>query len=138
MNGRDTAAVLGILAAAWPNQQITEQTASVWMDLLADIDPDDAMHAARTLAKREHWFPSIASFRNEAEARAHARRNARAASHGLGAAPRKPAPPPPALMAASRQLLAEMRTKKHWHGGPTPCQVCGGMADRPAPTPATS
>ena len=129
MNRNETAAVLGILAATWPNQTITEQTAAVCMDFLADIDPADAMHAARTLAKREHWFPSIAQFRNEAEAKAHARRNARAATHGIGVAFRA-VPPPPALMDAARQLLTEMKGKKHWHGGPHPCPVCGGMVEQ--------
>lgn len=133
MNANDTAAVLGILSAAWPNQTITAETATVWRDILADIDSADAMHAARTLVKREHWFPSLAQFRSEAEAHAHARRNKRAASHGL------PASPPPAaadghrrLVDAARQVLAAQRGQRHWHGGPQPCPICGGLAPKAA------
>lgn len=132
MNRRDVAAVLGILTAAWPNQTLPEQTVAVWMDMLADLDPADAQQAARTLVKTEQWFPSIARFRNEAQAAAHARQNRRAATHGLPGHHR-PAPPPPALVEAARALLDEQSTKKHWHGGPAPCPVCGGMAER---TPA--
>lgn len=134
MNARDTAAVLGILSAAWPNQAITAETASVWRDILADIESADAMHAARALVKREHWFPSIAQFRSEAEAHAHARRNKRAASHGLPASPQTPTPDGHRrFVEAARQMLAEQRGKRHWHGGPQPCPVCGGMAEPKAP-----
>lgn len=143
---RDTAAVLGILAAAWPNQTITEQTAAVWREMLADVDQSDAMAAARTLVKRSEWFPSIAQFRNEAEANAHARCNRAAASRGLGSG-HKPTSPPPRLIAAARQLLAEQRGARHWHGGPDLCPVCGGITtsvsshrkttERP-PRPSTS
>jgi len=125
MNSRDVTAVLGVLAAAWPNQTITEQTARVWMDLLADIDSEDAMAAARILIKREHWFPSVAQFRSEAEAQAHGRHNRAAATRGL------PGPTTPVLperlVDATREFLAERGTKKHWHGGPEPCPVCGGI-----------
>lgn len=138
MNARDTAAVLGILSAAWPNQAITPETATVWRDILADIDSADAMHAARALVKREHWFPSLAQFRSEAEAHAHARRNKRAASHGLPASPQPPtADGHRRFVDMARQMLATQRGTSHWHGGPDPCPVCGGIAPQAAQTAAT-
>jgi hypothetical protein len=128
MTPQDTAAILGILSAAWPNQTITAQTAAVWRDMLTDLDPDDAMHAARALIKQEHWFPSIARFRLEADTHAHARRNKEAAARGLSPGHHATSPPPQ-VMADLRTHLTEQSTKKHDHHGPEPCSKCGGRQD---------
>jgi hypothetical protein len=130
VNQRNATAVLGVLSAAWPNQDVSEQTATVWMEMLDAVEVEDAMTAARKLVRTSHWFPSIAQFLNETHAEEHARRNRHAARYGL---PRnhQTVPPPPRLLAACRELLEEMKGKRHDHHGPAPCPVCGGINPNP-------
>lgn len=138
MNDHESADILAILAAAWPNQEITRETAQLWLGMLAELDPDDAMAGARTVVRNEHWFPSIARFRQATDAARHARRNQEAAARGL---PRPGGRIPDeerfqAIIAGLRDNLADRGTRTHWHGGPHPCHVCGGIAPPKPPTAA--
>lgn len=126
MTFQDATTVLGLLTAAWPNQDMPAETAELWIGMLSELDVDDAKSSARTVIRNDQWFPSIARFIQVAEAAKHARENRFAAQRGLPSVGRS-VPPPQRLIEATRQLLAEQAKKKHWHGGPDPCPVCGGM-----------
>lgn len=130
MNDDQSVEILAVLTAAWPNQELTTQTAQLWLGMLAELHPDDAMQAAKGVVRQDHWFPPIARFLQLAEAARHGRQIRASEHRGLGTG-RATAPPPPALLEATRGLLAEQQSKRHWHGGPNPCPVCGGMK-RPA------
>jgi hypothetical protein len=121
--------VLAILSAAWPNQQVSRETAQLWLGMLAELDQRDAMAAARDAVRQDQWFPTIARFLQLAEARKHGRRNREATERGLPSAHRA-APPNPELMKATRRLIAERQGQHHNHHGPGPCPVCGGVAKR--------
>ncbi len=127
MTPADAANVLGLLTAAWPNQDMPDRTVDLWLGLLSELDLSDAKEAARTVVRQDQWFPSVARFIQAAEAAKHGRQNREAAHRGLGDGHR-PAAPPAQLVEATRQLIAEQAGKKHWHGGPDPCPVCGGTA----------
>lgn len=128
MNEHEAANVLGVLNAAWPQVELGQQTADLWIGMLERTDVAVAMAAARTVIRHEHWFPSIARFLQAVETEAQHERTRRASTVGLPTAHHRPVAPPPALLAAARQLLAEQAGKRHWHGGPEPCPVCGGVA----------
>lgn len=68
MNRQEAAAVLGLMAAAWPNHEMPSETALVWADMLGDIDPDDGLAAARQVIQTSEWFPTINTFREAAQA----------------------------------------------------------------------
>lgn len=127
MNDHDAAKVLAILGAAWPNQELPDPTVDLWMGLLSDLAYEDGKAAAKTVIKEDTFFPSISRFLQAAQAARHGRENRLAAERGLPSAHRA-VPPPERLLKLTRQLLRERSTKKHWHGGPDPCPVCGGIA----------
>lgn len=62
MTLNETAAVLALMSAAWPNVEIPEHTISVWADELGGLHPDDALQAAHLLIRTSKWFPSISEF----------------------------------------------------------------------------
>jgi hypothetical protein len=128
MNATETAAVLAYFAAAWPDKDFPTQTVDVWVDACADLDPIAANTAMRRMVKQENWFPTIARFRAAVAAEEHAQRNQFAARAGLPS-PEPVGEPPKALLAAIRAMVADMKKnqRKHWHGGPNPCEVCGGI-----------
>lgn len=128
MNDTEAANVLGLLNAAWPNSDLPDRTVELWIGLLCEMEMLDAREAAKTVIRQDNWFPSIARFTQTVEAARHARRNREAASRGLPSARWEPSPLPQALIDATRGLIAEQASKKHWHGGPKPCPVCGGIA----------
>lgn len=63
MKPTETAAILAMFASSYPAATVTEQTATVWADLLEDVNPDDGLAAAKALIKSSKFFPSIAEFR---------------------------------------------------------------------------
>lgn len=63
MNVRETAEILGYLAAAWPKYELTEETVQVWVDQFASADFEKAQKAAKEVVANDEWFPSVARFR---------------------------------------------------------------------------
>ncbi len=125
MNLQETAQTLAYFAAAWPNFGLTEETVEVWLEAVADINPEHAVQARETLVKTSEWVPSIARFRQECASIAHWKRERFAAAAGLPPGPA--AALPIELVADLRQNLASNGPRKHWHGGPHPCPSCGGV-----------
>lgn len=125
MTDNDTAAVLAYFASAWPNYDLTEPTVRVWQQECADLDPLDAEQAMRQLVRSEQFFPTIAKFRQQVRTLAYDRRHRQVATAiGSGA----PQPWPSELVASIKATIASNGTRRHWHGGPNPCPVCGGIA----------
>jgi hypothetical protein len=131
VNRQDAVEVLGVLGAAWPNQEIAQQTAQLWLGMLDACEVEAAKKAALSIIRNDHWFPSVARFLQSYESEAQYQRTARADSVGLPTAHHTPVAPPKRLTDASRVLLREMGGRGHWHGGPGPCPKCGGMAPTP-------
>lgn len=139
MTPAESATILGLLSAGFPAIQVSQETAIVWMEALADIDPQDALPAARTLIKRAPRFPTVSQLREEAESLAHARRNREATDRGLPARSAVGVRPErlEEILAGLRARMAVQRgTRGHWHGGPEPCPVCGGLAPPRVAKPA--
>ena len=63
MNLRETAEVLGYLAAAFPKHEMFEETVTVWSDQFLNTDFEAAQRAAKNVVSSDQWFPSVARFR---------------------------------------------------------------------------
>lgn len=50
-------------AAAFPHVTLTKETAAVYAEMLADLDPQHSQQAVRRLLATSHFFPSIAAIR---------------------------------------------------------------------------
>ena len=103
MNRQEAGGVLALMTAAWPNQKITEQTARVWMDMLANVNPDDGLVTARRLIASEEWFPPITKFLEHSQAVA--RERCIRETPSLPAGRQNYVPCPPELMAKMRDCL---------------------------------
>jgi hypothetical protein len=64
VEAREAAEILGYFAAAFPKNDLTEETASVWMDQLRLIDFDLGKRAAKKLVAAHDWFPTVSQFRD--------------------------------------------------------------------------
>lgn len=53
--------VIAYLAAAYPNQTVSGETASVYTEQLIDQDPELLLLAARQLVQEEEFLPTVAS-----------------------------------------------------------------------------
>jgi hypothetical protein len=58
--------ILRALAAAYPNFALTEQTVAIYVELLADIDPELLRAATLDLISRSRFFPTVAEIREAA------------------------------------------------------------------------
>lgn len=58
--------LMAMLRAAWPRQEIGEDTTEVYAGMLADLSYADAKTAVTTLVKTSKWFPTIAEIREQA------------------------------------------------------------------------
>lgn len=63
MNRAEVAKVLAVCSAAFPHVNVTRETAAVYAEMLADLDPQHAQQAIRRLLATSHFFPSIAAIR---------------------------------------------------------------------------
>lgn len=63
MDARETAQVLGYLSAAYPRNELHEETVLVWIDQFENADPAMALRAAKRIVASDEWFPSISRFR---------------------------------------------------------------------------
>lgn len=121
MNAQDTAAILALFGAAYPNANVSEPTALVWAENLIGVDPDVGLEAARTLIRTTKWFPSVSEFIE------HVGAAKRAHEPEVKALPEAPLARSEAkrLLAAARDVVSKSRQgPKHWHAGPDPCPRC--------------
>lgn len=103
MNLEETAAVLAYFAAAWPNQNLPEETVQVWATELVDVDPANASDAMHRLVRECEWMPTVARFRAACVTVALERRNRVAEAAGLPSG--RPAEWPAELVAELREML---------------------------------
>lgn len=122
MNKSEVAAVLAYFGAAFPNMDISHDTADVWAFELSDIDPDVAPDAMRAVVKESEFPPTIAKFREACRVIAYRRRFEQRPPE-LPAAQSDDALPQE-LIADLRARLKDWSTKGHNHKGPEPCPVC--------------
>lgn len=55
---------LAAFAVAWPNKwQQSQLTLAVWLDTLADLEPDEIRTAAKACVMGRTWPPTVAEFR---------------------------------------------------------------------------
>jgi len=124
MRPGEAAEVLHFLLAAFPSQELEEQTMRLWIDVLGHVEVADARVAASALIADREFFPSLAALRKYVATAQRARENRDAARRGLPG----PSPARPDRFRESVEgvwdALAERGTRKHWHGGPDPCPVC--------------
>lgn len=124
MNKPDVAAVLAYFTAAFPNMEITHDTADVWANELYDIDPDVAPKAMRNVVKESEFPPTIAKFREACRVVAY---HQRIASGPVALEPGEDTDPDFDFLAAAAELrkqLSNWSTRGHNHKGPEPCPVC--------------
>lgn len=116
---------------------VGEGTVAVWAEHLAGQTMQDAMNAARRLVKLNRWFPSVAEFLENCRLERELR-EASFVQAGELEAPKVSAEQRQRVaerfMAVCREAAAGRNRSGHWHGGPEPCPVCGGM--KPQPTRA--
>lgn len=133
MNADGAKLVIRYLCSAYPNQQIADGTVAVWCEHLAGQTVEDAMNAAKRLVRSTRWFPSVAEFleccRLERELREANFVRAELTAPKESAEQRKRVAE--RFMAVCRESVASRNKKQHWHGGPDPCPVCGGMKPQP-------
>lgn len=126
MNDIEAAQVFAVLRAAWPDKDIPAETIELWMELAEQVDVRDAQPAALQIVREDQWWPTIARFLEVCRVHERRRLGHEAQRRGLG----RPGgvEPPAGLVAAARRVLADREgLPSHWHGGPGPCRVCGGV-----------
>lgn len=131
MNVQEVAAVLAYFGAAFPNMEISDDTADVWLMEVADIDPEDAKVGMREVVRTSDYTPTIAKFRSACHDARDIRTRVMVADLPALTMTSDPTPPPPEAKAlAAKFKLRGSLGGGHWHAGPGPCPVCGGL---PAP-----
>jgi len=128
----ETAGVLAMLTAAFPNVDLEEPTIELWMSALGEVDHRDGQAAAGAVIRTEKFFPAVSTFFDAVAAETHGRRVREAAMRGLPRPTGRPVGQDRFRRAIEEvwDTLAERGTRKHWHGGPDPCPVCGGGPSR--------
>lgn len=66
MNRNETADVLEMFVAAWPQMQPTTRAAELWAEMLEDVETTEGLAAAKRLIRTRKYPPSIAEFLDEA------------------------------------------------------------------------
>lgn len=62
-NNQDVLEVLTMLAAVYPRFTLTKETVGAYAILLEDLDPNDLRAAAKDVATKSKWFPSVHELR---------------------------------------------------------------------------
>lgn len=70
MNRTDTAQILAVLSAAFPHISVTRETAEVYHEALADLDPVDCRDAVREILLTVERWPAPATIRRRVAERA--------------------------------------------------------------------
>jgi hypothetical protein len=63
MKPSETKKILTLLRCAYPRQEVNEGTATVYADMLADLDPDQVAEAVKKHIATSQYFPTIAEIR---------------------------------------------------------------------------
>lgn len=127
MTGDDCRVVLRMLSVAYPHMEMSAAAAVLWAKHLSAFELEDAMSAADKWISAEDRPPRISNLVEMSRAEMARRQSARPT---LPSAERAmPREQLLKMMAVTRGLLKEWNRKReeHWHGGPEPCPVCGGM-----------
>jgi hypothetical protein len=66
MSKQDTAQILAVLSAGFPNVTVSKETARVYHEVLGDLEPRDVAEAVSQLLRMSEWFPSAATIRRQA------------------------------------------------------------------------
>lgn len=122
MNVQETAAVIAYFGAAFPTFDPSDDTVDVWVAEVGDIDPADAGDAMRHLVRTCDFPPTIAKFRMACKEIGLRRRQGRYQALEMARHPW-----PDELVEEIKRMSSTAAKRKHWHGGPNPCPVCGGM-----------
>lgn len=133
MNPLETAAAVAYMQSCWPSATVSEDMTAVWAEQLTRVDPEDGLAAARTLMRSSKWFPSLSEFLDQT--RVEARRRTGSVEGRAPAAGELPEVAASgvgrdevlSVVARTRAHIAAVGGRNHWHGGPAPCEVCGGM-----------
>lgn len=136
MTGNEVVAILALMSAAWPYVEITENTGRVWTAELERLHADDALATTHMMIRTSERFPSIAEFLGACRPLTAKRLQAKQAADYERKALEAGATSDPedGRAGVSRHInaiLAAQRVKNHWHGGPNPCEACGGMTSDP-------
>lgn len=139
MDPSDAAAVLERLLAGYPLVDLDDRSLAAWVEAIEDTgaDPIKALETARRWPRTRDRFPSLAEFLSVITPRSYL----------------QPVEDPDDLRlnpAAGQQLARIWRTELdkvakrvaeigagrgsggHWHGGPDPCPLCGGISQTAA------
>jgi hypothetical protein len=65
MNKQECAILVGMIASAYPSWKPTQETVSVYVELLADLDKNEAQNALRSLLMASEYPPSVAAIRKK-------------------------------------------------------------------------
>lgn len=125
--------VVAFIAATYNRPVDQAQVAGWYHAALRDVGQPEAMTVAVELLNTSEFMPTPAAFQR---VRTEIARSAYVAERdALAAAERalpsgEPVTSPAEFFSAMRSMLALQRANlgKHWHGGPAPCPVCGGMS----------
>jgi hypothetical protein len=109
MNRQETAAVLGMVQASWPQFTLTEPTVVMWAKQLADMDPRDGRLAIEAIIRSDDRPPSISRFRRTAQGFTRRRLDVEARERGLGAAEADRPLPAEQNLARARALREALR-----------------------------
>jgi hypothetical protein len=127
MNRQEAAWLLATLAAPYPGEPFTDDAAEVWYNsTLHNRDIDEAMTIVERLIASKEFRPTPAVFNEELRTARQHQAIAAAAVPALDA-PRTSTHPAAEVIEELRRTLADTSKRNHWHGGPKPCPVCGGM-----------
>ena len=65
MTKQECAVLVGMIASAYPSWKPTQETVAVYVELLADLDKNEAQNALRSLLMASEFPPSVASIRKK-------------------------------------------------------------------------
>jgi hypothetical protein len=66
MTKQDTAQILAVLSAGFPQVAVSKETARVYHEVLLDLDPGTVQQAVARILKTAEWFPPAALIRRTA------------------------------------------------------------------------
>jgi hypothetical protein len=128
MNRDDGITIIARLMAAWPGHEWSDPTAEMWLEDLEAWHLEEAMAAVQMCRRTLDWSPSWHQF---LEALAAARRTQSQTIYRAELT-RPGVHTPEANIEAIRLIRNWYANKtnmrlRHWHGGPDPCPICGGL-----------
>lgn len=70
MESREAAALVAVIAAAYPTWPASRETVAIYVDALADLDARDVSDAIAEIIRTEERWPAVATIRRRVAARA--------------------------------------------------------------------